>query len=138
MAHAGHAATASLSVGEADASTRFRGPIPHREDVEFLGRKPETEGNSYPPGRGGVQATGPLSCEVNAPTGGRGNRRRVRGTRRSHAIRRFRMWDEPGAIGNSAPWTTPAAPTARRSSSGCSAASKRRSKRLPAQGSLVR
>ncbi len=44
MAHAGHAATASLSVGEADASTRFRGPIPDREDVEFLGRKPETEG----------------------------------------------------------------------------------------------
>ncbi len=44
------AATASCSVGGADACTRFRDPILHREEVEFLGRKPETGGTPTPPG----------------------------------------------------------------------------------------
>ena len=50
MAHTGQAATASCSVGGADACTRFRDPILHREEVEFLGRKPETGGTPTPPG----------------------------------------------------------------------------------------
>ena len=47
---AGHAATASRSAGRERASTRFRSPILRREDVEFLGRKPETGGTRTPPG----------------------------------------------------------------------------------------
>ncbi len=50
MAHAGTAATASRSAVESDAATRFRGSIIPREDVEFLGRKPETGGTPTPPG----------------------------------------------------------------------------------------
>ena len=50
MAHTGHAATASRSVADGDASTRFRAPILHREDVECLGRKPEAGGTPTPPG----------------------------------------------------------------------------------------
>ena len=43
-------ATRSPSAVESDASTSFRASIIHREDVEFLGRKPETGGTPTPPG----------------------------------------------------------------------------------------
>jgi len=39
----------SRSAVESDASTRFGAAILHREDVEFLGRKPETGGTPTPP-----------------------------------------------------------------------------------------
>ena len=42
-------ATDSRSAVESDASTRFGAAILHREDVEFLGRKPETGGTPTPP-----------------------------------------------------------------------------------------
>jgi len=44
------AATASRSAVESDAATRFHGLIIRREDVEHLGRKPETGGTPTPLG----------------------------------------------------------------------------------------
>ena len=43
-------ATVSRSAVESDASTRFGAAILHREDVEFLGRKPESGGTPTLPG----------------------------------------------------------------------------------------
>jgi len=43
-------AAVSRSAVESDASTRFGAAILHREDVEFVGRKPETGGTPTPPG----------------------------------------------------------------------------------------
>ena len=50
MAHAGHTATANRSAVPSAPPPRFRGSIVRREDVEFLGRKPETGGTPTPPG----------------------------------------------------------------------------------------
>ena len=50
MAHAGRAATASRSAVESAPRPGFRSSIIRREDVEFLGRKPETGGTPTPPG----------------------------------------------------------------------------------------
>ena len=50
MAHAGHAATASLSAVASASPPRFHGSTIRREDVECLGRKPETGGTPTHPG----------------------------------------------------------------------------------------
>ncbi|MDE2764309.1 MAG: hypothetical protein OXK74_16240, partial [Gemmatimonadota bacterium] len=60
MAHAGRAATASRSAVESVPRPGFRSSI-RREDVEFLGRKPET-GGTPPPLRGSS------SCVTGDPT----------------------------------------------------------------------
>ena len=50
MARAAHAGTASLSAVASAPPPRFLGSTIRREDVEFLGRKPETGGTPTPPG----------------------------------------------------------------------------------------
>jgi len=46
----GHAALAKPFIRREGVSTPFRGSISRREDVELLGRKPETGGTPAPPG----------------------------------------------------------------------------------------